>query len=122
MDEQEFEAAPVRKSVPTFMYRLGEDGECEKQLFDHPEDIPAGRMWVDSPARINDAPVRAPAAPVGKKSADAATEEAPAPLAPPYNQHGFRELRAELKRRTGKGSKPGTSMEKLIELMEATDA
>lgn len=120
MDEQEFEMAPVRKSLPTFMYRLGEDGECEKRLFDHPDDIPASRRWVDSPARINDAPVRAPAAPVGKKSAG--TEGAPAPLTPPYDQHGFRELRAELKRRTGKGSKPGTSMEKLIELMEATDA
>ena len=114
------EQAPVRKSMPTFMYRLGEDGECEKQLFDHPDDIPAGRRWVDSPARINDAPERPPAAAAATAASDA-TDDAPAPLAPPYSQHGFRELRAELKRRTGKGSKPGTSMEKLIELMDATD-
>ena len=119
MEDEEFETAPVRKPVPTFMYRLGEDGECEKRLFDHPGDIPNGQRWVDSPARINDAPERAPApasAPVAEQ------EETPASMAPPYNQYGFRELRTELKRRTGKGSKPGTSMEKLIELLEATAA
>ena len=41
-----------REHAPTCMYRAGEDGAVEAQIFDHPDDIPKGKGWVDDPAKI----------------------------------------------------------------------
>lgn len=38
------EEVKARKPVPTWAYKNG-----EAQLFDHPDDVPAG--WADSPAK-----------------------------------------------------------------------
>ena len=35
---------------PTWMYRTGADGAAERRLFGHPDEVPAGEGWADSPA------------------------------------------------------------------------
>ncbi|MDJ0611864.1 MAG: hypothetical protein QNJ67_23025 [Kiloniellales bacterium] len=35
---------------PTWMYRAGADGAVERRLFGHPDEVPAGEGWADSPA------------------------------------------------------------------------
>ena len=107
------EELELAKWWPSFRYRSdGEGGGgVEKQLFQHPDDVPEGAGWVDSPARVNDAPEKpkpAPAAPDG--------------IQPPYEAHKFHVLRLELQRRTGKGPRPGTTKVQLVAMLEATDA
>ena len=41
-----------RESLPTWMYRSGPFGRIESHQFPHPDDIPEGAGWVDSPARV----------------------------------------------------------------------
>ncbi len=54
----------------------------------------------------------------------AAKDEAPPEgvgLTPPYDQYRFKQLRAEIKRRTGKGPKRGTNTAGLIEALDVLD-
>ncbi len=41
-----------RESRPTCMYKNGPFGKPMSKVFDHPDDIPAGEGWVDSPAKV----------------------------------------------------------------------
>lgn len=107
---------------PTWGYRKGADGAVEKQLFDGA--LPAG--WADSPARVDEAkatPMPPKAGPVMLTPGEAASEMAAAGgIAPPYDQHAPAQLNAEIKRRTGKGMKPGTSQAEMVERLKDLDA
>ena len=104
---------------PTFGYRLGEDGEIEKEIFDgEPSE-----GWYDSPADVPryaspaappaaPAPVPEPALPVGGGIE----------ITAPYGKHKFNDLRAELVRRTAKGPPVGTNKIDLIAMLEDLDA
>jgi len=101
--------------APTFGYRLGADGEIEKEVFDGV--IPKG--WFDTPAAL------APGANVDVKETSVekmSVEEVEAGLEAPYIGYSFPKLSKELKRRTGKGAKIGTKVAALIERLEALDA
>lgn len=39
-----------------YMYRRGQDGEIESHKFGHPNEIPEGEGWTDSPATMPDVP------------------------------------------------------------------
>ena len=117
MDDPELSAEEkeLAKWWPAFRYRSDGEGGVEKRIFQHPDEVPEAAGWVDSPARVDQAPEKpkpAPAAPDG----DAAG------IQPPYEAHKFPVLRSELKRRTGKGPKVGTRKGKLAAMLEATDA
>ena len=103
MNEQE------RTPVPTFRYRSDGAGGIEKRLFDHPDDIPGGERWTDSPARVNCAP----------EASDISV--AADGLSPPYDVHKFHKLRLELQRRTGKGTRPGTTKVQLVAMLKKLD-
>lgn len=121
---------------PRWGYRMGENGEIEKKLF----DTRLGAGWVDSPAKVNAAPEAAepapPADPTSPADTDNTTAPAPAPEAPtggpatdpgsgltkPYDQHKARVLGAELKRRTGKGPKVGQKKTETVDMLNALDA
>lgn len=46
----------IRADALTYMYRKDANGELEAKIFKHPDDIPTGEGWVNSPTRINDIP------------------------------------------------------------------
>lgn len=96
----------IREPVPTWMYRA-RNGGIEDRLFEHPDDIPEGEGWRDTPAAFKD----------GHAAVNGEAEG----LAAPYGRHGFHKLRLELQRRTGKGPRPGTKKTELIAMLEATD-
>ena len=126
---------------PTFGYRRGEDGEIEKDIFDG--EIPDG--WVDSPAKVDKArdvvpvPFSTKSTTVPRTAAgmwtfdDEATEIPVSPSATPesevadetpakpYEDHKFNVLKTELKRRTGKGPKAGTSKAAVIGRLKDLD-
>lgn len=65
----EFETPmPVRKPEPTWMYRSGAFGKTESRCFDHPDDVPPDKGWVDSPARVQKGNAQNPAG-AGKATA-----------------------------------------------------
>jgi hypothetical protein len=99
---------------PCYGYRRAADGTIEKDLFDGVR--PEG--WADSPAAVGEAPTwkRPPA----KEASD--TDGTEATMLPPYGHYGFKELRAEIKRRAGKGPVPGTTTKQMIAMLEALDA
>lgn len=87
---------------PTFGYRRGEDGEIEKDIFDG--YVPAG--WVDSPAKVDEIveePMEREVEKVpGHINEEGHIERGAPPandLAPPYEDHSFNALRAEVVRR-----------------------
>lgn len=94
-------------SIPTFMYRSDGAGGVEKRLFDHPDEIPDGVGWTDSPANVG---------------AENATPPDSVGIEPPYDIHKFHKLRSELKRRTGKGTRPGTTKVQLIAMLKDLDS
>ena len=104
---------------PTFGYRRGEDGGVEKDIFDG--EVPEG--WVDSPAKVDGAMADGWDNSVDLER-DAVVVEAPADsaLSKPYEDHTFNVLRAEFKRRTGKGPNPGTNKLELIQMLKDLDA
>lgn len=108
MTEPELSAEELElaKWWPSWRYRGDGAGGVEKQLFQHPDDVPEGEGWTDSPAKCGDEP---------------APDNPPDVLAPPYDQHKFHVLRLELQRRTGKGPRPGTTKVQLVAMLEATD-
>ena len=69
-----------REPEPTWMYREG-----ESRLFQHPDDVPAGEGWVDSPVKVGkqqQAPTPPSEAPV-----EAPVEATEAPI-PPRRRRG----------------------------------
>jgi hypothetical protein len=48
--EQDPKAAEDKR---VFMYRMGEGGEVESQLFEDAKDVPSGEGWVDNPAKCH---------------------------------------------------------------------
>ena len=44
-----------KESIPTFMYKDGENGVIAK-LFDHPDDVPKGEGWRESPKKSRGRP------------------------------------------------------------------
>ena len=92
--------------VPTTGYRRGEDGEIEAHIFDR--DLPEG--WADSPAEVDGV------SPPTEREA-AVTE----PLSASYEARPFNVLRAELKRRTGKGPAVGTSKAGVVAILTDLD-
>ncbi len=54
---------------PTWMYRAGADGAVERRLFGHPDAVPAGEGWADSPAAVSHPESDAPARPKRRRSA-----------------------------------------------------
>lgn len=64
------------KKQLTCRYRLDEQGEEERKIFDHPDLIPDGEGWVDTPAKLKDAEKpaakKAPTKPRTKKPAEKA--------------------------------------------------
>ena len=68
MEEEE------RRPEPTWMYRHG----SEPQLFQHPDDVPEGEGWEDSPAKC-----LAPKAVAEKPVAEAPVDEEPEPVIEP---------------------------------------
>lgn len=34
------------------MFKIGPFGREISEIFDHPDDVPSGKGWVDSPAKI----------------------------------------------------------------------
>lgn len=116
---------------PTCGYRMGEDGEIECEVFE--TKLPKG--WADSPANVTAKRTKAKAVPDDVPEPDdgwdvvldqPATDPQPATipaegLSPPYDQYGFTDLRAELKRRTGKGPRYGSTTLDIVAMLEATD-
>ena len=52
---------------PTWMYRLGAEGAVERHLFGHPDEVPEGEGWTESPAGL--APAGKPEAPAKRRRA-----------------------------------------------------
>ena len=104
---------------PTFGYRLGEDGEIEKDVFDG--EPPEG--WYESPADVPRyaSPAPPPAAPALVPE-PALPVETTAEITAPYGERTFNDLRSELKRRVGKGPPVGTNKPDLIAMLEDLDA
>lgn len=106
---------------PTYGYRMGENGDCIKQLFDC-EVLPSG--WVDSPTRIEETKNVQPGTQASTESGavDDNGEPMPGePLAAPYDDYAFGDLRSEFMRRNGKGPPPGTSKADLVLALEDWD-
>lgn len=113
-----------RPSLPTWRYRASKDSEFEKRLFDHPDDVPDGEGWVDSPANIGSAPP-APARLEAEEPEATETEPEPATTSAvntpkaALRELGWNDLRAEYRRVFGKGVRAGMSRDTVIAELEA---
>ena len=92
-------------------FRAYGPGGCEKRWLGDNAETPDG--WHDTiadalGAYIAPAKTKKPAPPTSNAAID-----------PPYADHAMGTLSAELKRRTGKGSRPGTKKVDLIATLEA---
>lgn len=105
---------------PLWGYRRGDDGGIDKDLFDG--ELPVG--WYDSPAKVTTFAASQPLK-VGDRvtvGAEALEVIATIPLAPPYDAHNANVIKAEIKRRTGKGVKPGTTKAQMAAMLADLDA
>ena len=107
--EKEDTMSEAREPYPSWRYRGDGDGGIEKRLFEHPDDAPAGEGWVDSPAYVKSdtaPPERQIEAPGGETISK-------------YADMGWKELRAEYKKRMGKGPRPSMKADDLIRELTA---
>lgn len=95
------EEIPRREPEPCWRYRSDGEGGIEKQLFQHPDNVPGGQGWKDSPAYFKDAPA----------SVHAETGA--------LSGMGWKDLRAAYKEKFGKGVGPGMTREDVLERLQA---